>query len=297
MNNPYLSNCAYSILGCGALSLTYVSSLYVWKTTSRYHRDHPSTVKRRFLSVLLVALVSPLFVLSFSCSRYGNESQYNLWELLGLRTAGLLMACTVPLMLTMILFLGPLAIQKQSGTWMLYSEPMYWINNLKNIHWLRDHIVAPLSEELTFRACMIPLLVSCFRPHNAVFICPVFFGVAHIHHIYERLKSGFDLKSALLLSGFQVLYTTIFGAYSAYLFLRTGHFVAPFIVHAFCNHMGFPDFSEVIKYNEPKRTLTLGICVVGLISWCLLLTPLTNPSWYSNNIYWKTEPTLMFCYS
>lgn len=98
-------------------------------------------------------------------------------------------------------------------------------------------------------------------------------------------------------SGFQVLYTTIFGAYSAYLFLRTGHFVAPFIVHAFCNHMGFPDFSEVIKYNEPKRTLTLGICVVGLISWCLLLTPLTNPSWYSNNIYWKTEPTLMFCYS
>lgn len=38
-----------------------------------FRRDHPSTVKRRFLSVLLVALVSPLFVLSFSCSRYGNE--------------------------------------------------------------------------------------------------------------------------------------------------------------------------------------------------------------------------------
>ena len=34
--------------------------------------------------------------------------------------------------------------------------------------------------------------------------------------------------------------------YSALLFIRTGHFAAPFLVHAYCNFMGFPDFAEVI---------------------------------------------------
>ena len=33
--------------------------------------------------------------------------------------------------------------------------------------------------------------------------------------------------------------------YSALLFIRTGHFAAPFLVHAYCNFMGFPDFVEV----------------------------------------------------
>ena len=43
----------------------------------------------------------------------------------------------------------------------------------------------------------------------------------------------------------QFAYTTIFGMYSAFLFVKTGHFAAPFIVHAYCNFMGFPDFMEV----------------------------------------------------
>ncbi|KAJ4437554.1 hypothetical protein ANN_17699 [Periplaneta americana] len=58
------------------------------------------------------------------------------------------------------------------------EEPMYWMSNLTNLIWLRNHVVAPLSEEFTFRACMLPLLLQCFRPMTAVFVCPLFFGVA-----------------------------------------------------------------------------------------------------------------------
>jgi len=54
---------------------------------------------------------------------------------------------------------------------------MYWMSNLTNLIWLRNHVVAPLSEEFTFRACMLPLLLQCFRPMTAVFVCPLFFGV------------------------------------------------------------------------------------------------------------------------
>ncbi|KAK9497456.1 hypothetical protein O3M35_004165 [Rhynocoris fuscipes] len=277
-------NCPIQLLGCSFLSLTYVLSLYVWRTNS--HRNHPTTVKRRFLSVLIMAVISPMFVAVFTYC--GASSTHTIWELLGLRLPGLFMAATVPLLLTMVLFLGPLVMQKQSDTWLLYSDSMYWMNNLKNLLWLRDHIIAPLSEELTFRACMLPLLIQCFRPQNAVFICPLFFGIAHLHHVYGRIKSGITVKYAIIFTGFQVLYTTLFGAYSAFLFLRTGHFIAPFLAHAFCNHMGFPDFYEVINYPEPKRMQTFFFCILGLISWCFLLSPLTNPNLYNNNIYWQT---------
>lgn len=54
---------------------------------------------------------------------------------------------------------------------------MYWITNAQNLIWLRNHVVAPLSEEFTFRSCMLPLLLQSFNPITAIFLCPLFFGV------------------------------------------------------------------------------------------------------------------------
>lgn len=56
-------------------------------------------------------------------------------------------------------------------------EPMYWIWHLKDLTFLRNHVVAPVAEEFVFRACMLPLLLQCFRPMTVVFVAPLFFGV------------------------------------------------------------------------------------------------------------------------
>lgn len=53
------------------------------------------------------------------------------------------------------------------------------------------------------------------------------------------------LKNALLTSSFQFVYTTLFGWYASYLFLKTGHLAPPVLSHSFCNIMGFPDFSGI----------------------------------------------------
>jgi prenyl protein peptidase len=113
--------------------------------------------------------------------------------------------------------------------------------------------------------------------------------------------------------GFQSAYTTLFGAYAAFLFAKTGgivlflylrpsshedlivflsvsflgHFVAPFAAHSFCNHMGFPDLSEIAAYKDPlKRAGLLCLFVIGLVAWCFLLTPMTHPSLFNNNLFW-----------
>src|SRR5690349_8955262 len=54
-------------------------------------------------------------------------------------------------------------------------EPMFWFNHCQNLLWIRNHIVAPLSEEFTFRACMLPLLLQRFSPMTSIFITPLFF--------------------------------------------------------------------------------------------------------------------------
>ena len=104
----------------------------VWR--SKHDRDHPDTIKRRFVSAAFMTLVSPLFV--WQCGAANLLDTFSITELLGLRTAGgsasssslrfclistvvsslhllfsgLVQASLLPLLLTMILFLGPTAM-------------------------------------------------------------------------------------------------------------------------------------------------------------------------------------------
>jgi len=73
-------------------------------------------------------------------------------------------------------------------------------------------------------------------------------------------------------------------------FFFLGHFVAPFAAHSFCNHMGFPDLSEIAAYKDPlKRAGLLCLFVIGLVAWCFLLTPMTHPSLFNNNLFWTKD--------
>jgi len=263
------------------LGLSYVASLYVWR--SNLDRDHPDTIKRRFISAAFMTIVSPVFVYMFGCPEL--LAKYPLAEIIGLRWPGLVQASVLPLVLTVVLFLGPTVMLLCDDRFRVYCVPMFWRQSLKDWIWWRNHVVAPFSEEFTFRACMVPVLLGYYTHKQAIIISPLFFGVAHFHHMVERIRKGQDVFTSFLVSVFQFTYTTIFGMYSALLFVKTGHFAAPFLVHAYCNFMGFPDFAEVIN-SEPKKRLFLALMfVTGAITFYLLLDRLTEVSWYSNIVY------------
>lgn len=57
------------------------------------------------------------------------------------------------------------------------TDPWFWSLCFSDVRWLRNQVVAPLTEELVFRACMLPMLVPCAGPSTAIFTCPLFFGV------------------------------------------------------------------------------------------------------------------------
>jgi hypothetical protein len=71
---------------------------------------------------------------------------------------------------------------------------------MKELIWLRNYVIAPISEEFTFRACMLALIIHCTNPLVAVFICPIFFGAAHLHHMIEQMRFGVKWNVALATS-------------------------------------------------------------------------------------------------
>src|SRR5688572_19919963 len=86
------------------------------------------------------------------------------------------------------------------------------------------------------------MLLARTSVKQTIFLSPVIFGLAHFHHFYEfRLTHPqVPVVQAIARSVLQFSYTTLFGAYATFLFIRTGSLLAICVVHAFCNCMGLP---------------------------------------------------------
>ncbi|MGH0163367.1 UNVERIFIED_CONTAM: hypothetical protein FKN15_044079 [Acipenser sinensis] len=149
------------------------------------------------------------------------------------------------------------------------------------MRWLRNQVVAPLTEELVFRACMLPMLAPCAGLSRAIFTCPLFFGVAHFHHVIELLRFRQGTVGGIILSAvFQFSYTAVFGTYTAFIFVRTGHLIGPVLCHSFCNYMGFPALSAALEH--PQRAPIMTCYLLGVLLFLLLLFPMTEPVFYGS---------------
>lgn len=98
------------------------------------------------------------------------------------------------------------------------------------------------------------------------------------------------LFSAVARSVLQFSFTTLFGAYATFIFLRTGSLLAAVVVHAFCNAMGLPRFWGAVQpywlsVYDPKTPgsgaapgwTILYYCLLfaGAWAWWVNLGPLT----------------------
>ncbi|XP_078004498.1 CAAX prenyl protease 2 isoform X4 [Phascolarctos cinereus] len=102
-------------------------------------------------------------------------------------------------------------------------------------------------------------------------------GPCHLHlPPLLRCRVG----SIFLSAAFQFSYTAVFGAYTAFLFIRTGHLIGPVLCHSFCNYMGFPAVCAALEH--PQRCPLLVGYALGVGLFLLLLQPLTEPRLYSS---------------
>lgn len=152
-----------------------------------------------------------------------------------------------------------------------------------------------MTEECLFRSAAVPLLqLSGSSLNTIIFLSPLVFGLAHLHHFYEFRVTHpqTPLAAAIARSLLQLTYTSLFGAYATFLFLRTGSVLAVIVVHAFCNVMGLPRVWGLVEpYWLPVPTTASGtksaaprvwtafyylLLTGGAVAWWQNLLPLTK---------------------
>ena len=153
--------------------------------------------------------------------------------------------------LTFLLYLGPLFeltfVEKQlQGGHSLRESFSSWQG-------YRNYVVGPITEEVLFRSAIIPLhILAKIRPSRIVLMTPLYFGIAHVHHFSEFTLTHphTPLLPAILRTVFQFGFTTVFGWFAAFLYVRTGSLFLCIMVHSFCNLMGLPRFWGRLKKRE-----------------------------------------------
>ena len=166
-----------------------------------------------------------------------------------------------PLLLTGLLFLGPLYVCYLDAELPLQSC-FSWHRQVRckfgSLLGIRNYLVGPLTEELVFRASiLVPLFLAGVTHTNLVLASPAFFAIAHVHHAYnvylQQGRSRHAAISGLVTATAQFAYTMVFGWYANFLFLRAGSVWAPLSAHVFCNVMGLPSPASAAE-RHPKSS-------------------------------------------
>ncbi|KAI5855595.1 CaaX protease [Durotheca rogersii] len=262
-------------------TFAYVAPFYLSPRTRpslTLSRDAPSVIRARTASVSLSCALCSFTTFVILTFGYGGQAPaatvpealhaLGYWPV-GLREA----ACC--LLLTTLLFVGPLfETLVVDGGWRdllalrlvsrVCSEWTTW----------RNIVVGPLTEEILFRSASVPLLLlSGASAWRTIALAPLVFGLAHLHHYYEARVSrpSEPRATAVLRSAFQLTYTTLFGAYAAFLFLRSGSLLTAVLAHAFCNCMGLPRvWGRVKRWDDgggakPRDDLWWTVTYYGLL--------------------------------
>lgn len=307
---------ARSIFICFCMASFYVISLYLWSHQNRFNRNEPSVIKRRFISVILTCFISFITIYLIADK---SDKGHLVTEWIGFKL-GLngLKACLASMLATALLFSGPLLQHFISDYMLSYSFQVYETNdegsnkehgsykqikslklryqrykhiikfNLGDLCFWRNYIISPFTEEFVFRSCMLPLLIQNLNHVSVVLIAPLFFGLAHLHHIIEGYFTN-ELPLGHLIGAhmFQFSYTYIFGVYSSFLFLRTGSLFSCFISHAFCNFMGFPNFRQLMNDFDTKVKYSVAaVYCFGLVMFFVLVGSLTEPTLFHNKVFY-----------
>ncbi|EYB92378.1 hypothetical protein Y032_0195g1510 [Ancylostoma ceylanicum] len=270
-------------MGCGAsislavlFPLSYVGLLHIADHDGT-DRNDPRSIRKRFIAATVNNVLS-VAITYVVLSQRGDPFPL---RSMGFRAEGIAAATILPAVLVTVLYTGQWMMMFLDGhLWSNFSLSE-WRASFNRPTWIRDAIMAPITEEIAFRCCCASLLSGCLSPLMTIIVCPLPFASSHFHHIGDDRRRGFSLSQAIARRTFQFAYTYAFGAYATYLFLTTGHALAPIVTHAMCNSLGLPMFTEIGAFaHKYQRVLLWTAYIAGMCGFTLLVGPLTRSELY-----------------
>ena len=213
--------------------------------------------------------ISVMAIISYLLIYYFNVDHLFHWF-----NSPYLSKCTI--FSTIILFLGP--ILQNIFTFINYDYKYIYKGSM-NLYFKRLQrdmlsfdtfkalIIGPFTEEMIYRSFGCSLWESAHISYlKTIFILPFLFGVSHLNKVFlEKTISSIKLKDFVPYLG--VLgFTTLFGWWEAFVWLRTHSYFTCTFIHTFCNYMTFPDFKEALEWQNPVQKIFLYLgYLIGLI--------------------------------
>lgn len=238
-----------------AFTLIYVIPFYLSRSTRpspTLNRDAPSVIRARIrtVTVACVAASSATFCLLVVTAKLTPVDALHFMGWWPVQLTDVVKCCA----LTFLLFLGPLfeklLVDRRLDD---LRRGRKIVETLKSWQGYRNYVAGPITEEVIFRSVLVPVhLLAKVSSTKIVFLTPLYFGIAHVHHFYEFTLTHphTPLLPALLRSVFQFGYTTLFGWMADFIYLRTGSIYACVLIHTFCNWVGLPRFWGRVQRRE-----------------------------------------------
>ncbi|KAF4544506.1 Prenyl proteinase rce1 [Lasiodiplodia theobromae] len=246
-------------------TVIYVVPFYLSKTTrpsQTLHRDAPSVIRARIRAVTTSCIICTLITL-YILAQSAHDSFLDALHHLGWWPISVVDIVKV-LLLLCVLFAGPLFENGiVDGDWRDWVKGTHINETFSSWIGWRNFVAGPTTEELIWRSLMIPLHLSAHvSPTTTVFVTPLYFGIAHVHHFYEfRITHPHTpVVTGIARSLFQFTYTSLFGFFAAFVFVRTASLPAVVVAHAFCNWMGLPRLWGRVR---PARSATAEAVPIG----------------------------------
>ncbi|SCV01026.1 LAME_0G13564g1_1 [Lachancea meyersii CBS 8951] len=297
------------------VSVSYIAAIHLWSGNIRAYkirRDDPRVIKSRLRRVSCISLVN-LVLVPWLISNFSTTPFKKVFFSLGLLPGryvdgdlGLVLALQVylsdilrALKLACILYCGPLL--DNSLYYLLVPGEGFksLVQDLKNetlsIWGFRNYVFGPLTEELFFTSmvtnCMLLTQPGSATLTSLLWISPLFFGLAHVHHGWEMHSTGlYGLPQIMATVLLQFTYTTIFGAFTNFVFMRTGrNFWCCVFLHTFANYMGLPQGSELAVWLDSNyRSTSLRSFLGSIFKYAYVALLVLGLIGFKDNLYTLT---------
>ncbi|KAK6455049.1 uncharacterized protein RJT20DRAFT_97590 [Scheffersomyces xylosifermentans] len=249
-----------------SVATSYVVAIY-WiqpQNIQGKDRNDPDVIRFRFkrISLLCAAL---LIMVPFAKSSPYLETVKSFGILPGFTQSTGIVNDVINVMKSLLListlYMGPL--------YLYFSEPFSiaydWVENFTTIEGVRDHVFAPVTEELIYRGIISAITNAWYTPY--------LFGIAHLHHAYRLLTTTkISIGIIAFNTVFQFAYTSIFGVLANHVYLKyERNLWCPIIIHCMCNLIGFPTIVVDSGATSVHAAVYYTLILAGSIGFYMLL--------------------------
>lgn len=259
---------------------SYVFAIYFAPPPSIKHKDRNNldVVRHRILRIIILCTLLMIIIPNLVLIQGKNHNETYLDKI---RQLGIIPGFTNSTSLAVDLFnigftIYFILILYSSSIYQIYIEEIeffdwkHQINSISNtsvLYPIRDYVLAPISEELIYRGLIFLInndTNTDSNHKNRHVFTPFLFGVAHIHHGIQLYQQNVPVMTIVITTGFQLIYTSLFGKLSEIVYSGTNQNLWSCIVlHMICNVFGLPSFtldsSKLIHQVMFYSLIVLGI--------------------------------------